>query len=151
MTQLIASFHSHGAEETVRWGKEFGKGLTEGTILAFSGDLGSGKTTLIKGIVSGILEDINPEQVTSPTFIYFTVYQSRLGKSVCHFDLYRLKDHFSFLEAGFEEYLFGKGVVCIEWSERISSILPPHTLHISLQPLSEKERLIQVWNKNEVT
>lgn len=103
------------------------------------GDLGAGKTTLIKGIAKGaggILE----REVTSPTFSYLHIYSGKVP--IYHFDLYRLRNAKEFCALGFQEYLEGDGVCCIEWAERIKDLLPPHTFHICLEHEKEERRKI---------
>jgi tRNA threonylcarbamoyladenosine biosynthesis protein TsaE len=136
------SFLSASVEETMEWGRRLGEKLPRGAILAFKGELGAGKTTLIKGIVSGWL-NCDSACVTSPTFIYFNMYENG-DKRVVHFDLYRLEGARQFVQAGFEEYLYGRDLCCIEWSERIGSLLPRETMLIALHAFSERERLIEI-------
>lgn len=129
---------THCTKETIDFGFEFGKTLEPNTVLCLSGELGSGKTTLIKGIIQGIT-GIAPEKVLSPTFVYLNVYDK-----VYHFDLYRLCSYEEFLSLGFEEYLFSGGICCIEWSERIASIIPKNALFITLSHLEEESREIHI-------
>lgn len=130
---------SSSAEETMAFGHELGKGLHPGAVVCLFGDLGAGKTTLIKGVVSA-LTPTPPQQVRSPTFAYLNIYAGSC--LVYHFDLYRLEDEEAFLSLGFEEYLLGEGVCCIEWSERIAALLPPHTYRVTLSHAGEEKRKI---------
>lgn len=118
-------------EETIAFGKRFARELKPGSIVCLFGDLGAGKTTLIKGIVEGIT-GLEPCQVTSPTFTYLHVYAEQSSPPVYHFDLYRLNDPEEFLGLGLEEFLFADGICCIEWSEKIHSILPQNCLRLQL-------------------
>jgi tRNA threonylcarbamoyladenosine biosynthesis protein TsaE len=131
--------YTRSVEETVAFGQRLGSSVAPGTILCLFGDLGAGKTTLIKGIINS-LTAIAPEEVCSPTFTYLITYQGKCP--VYHFDLYRLKCAEDFLSLGFEEYLFAHGVCCIEWSERIVSILPENTHKITLTHASNGKRTI---------
>lgn len=131
--------NSADVEETIAFGKKLAEGLTPGAILCFFGELGAGKTTLIKGIVSG-LTGVAPEEVSSPTFVYLNIYGGKIP--VYHFDLYRLHGVDEFLGMGFEEYLFSDGVCCIEWSEKIVSILPESVHHLTLQHENKNSRKI---------
>ena len=127
-------------EETLSFGQELGACAPKNSIFCLFGDLGAGKTTLIKGIVAGAT-GLPASHVSSPTFVYLNIYSSP-KMSLYHFDLYRLKNEREFLELGFEEYFFLDGIVCIEWSERIPSLLPKgHTL-LRLQSLGEDLRKI---------
>lgn len=129
-------------DEMIAWGQCFGKTLPKGAVLAFFGELGAGKTTLIKGILASILK-IDPSHIVSPTFNYLNVYTSEELKKVSHFDLYRLTNAHAFTNAGFEEYLYDMDFCCIEWSERIVSLLPSNTFHIHIDSLSDTERLVK--------
>src|ERR1700741_5468556 len=87
-------------EETFQIGTEFGKTLKINSIVALFGDLGAGKTTFIRGIVSSL--GMDGREVCSPTFNYLNIYEGPL--SVYHFDLYRLTCEEEFLAAGFEDF-----------------------------------------------
>ncbi|MBI2743815.1 MAG: tRNA (adenosine(37)-N6)-threonylcarbamoyltransferase complex ATPase subunit type 1 TsaE [Chlamydiales bacterium] len=134
--------HSSSSEETIEYGAEIGRGLSPGSILCFFGDLGAGKTTLIKGIAKGAGE-ISEREVSSPTFPYLHIYSGRVP--VYHFDLYRLKNADEFCALGFDEYLNGSGICCIEWAERIEEILPSKTLLIRIEHESNETRKIWVY------
>lgn len=124
-------------EETHRLSLAFGKELEEGAVVCFFGGLGVGKTTFIKGIVEAI-GGYPPEYVSSPTFSYLNIYAG--SKTVYHFDLYRLRNSDEFLSMGFDEYLFAGGVCCIEWSEKIASLLPPEAILVEIRHLGEESR-----------
>jgi len=113
-------------EEMLAHGKKVGESLLPGSVLALSGDLGAGKTTFVQGVALGL--QIN-QPIQSPTFVYFNQYEGSLP--LFHFDLYRMNGPDDFLGLGFEEYFDAGGVCAIEWSERIQSLLPQRTLHIS--------------------
>ena len=131
-------------DATLAWGEQWALSLPPGSVLALDGELGAGKTTLIKGIVQG-LTGIQPQEVLSPTFVYLNIYDIPTCIPVYHFDLYRLHNEEEFLSLGFEEYLFGQGICCLEWSERIFSLLPPHTIKITLSHVSEYQRLMEMY------
>lgn len=136
------SFVTEGAEETKRAGRELAKQLKPNSVLAFRGELGAGKTTFIKGLISEIA-DLPENTVVSPTFCYLNIYPGgRL--TVYHFDLYRLKDEQDFLKLGFHEYLNAEGICCIEWAEKIPSLLPLHTQKIELLYESAEKRTIRM-------
>lgn len=119
---------SLSAEETFDLGRRMGKRLRKGHIVALFGELGAGKTLLVKGLSMGF-GTINSEAVQSPTFIYLNIYQGQA--TVYHFDLYRLEDTDAFLSMGFEDYFFQNGLCCVEWAERITPILPTDTFTIT--------------------
>jgi tRNA threonylcarbamoyladenosine biosynthesis protein TsaE len=106
---------THSAEETTRWGREFAVRLEPPVLVLLSGDLGSGKTTLTKGIVAG-LRAASEEEVTSPTFTLVHVYGNE--KKVYHADLYRIESFHDFETLGLEDLFASPAVVILEWSER---------------------------------
>lgn len=120
------TFLTHSSNETEDVGKQIGRLVQNGDVLCLTGDLGAGKTTLVKGIAKQYT-GINTLDVTSPTFTYLNIYSG--VSDLYHFDLYRLSSPEEFIQAGFLEFLSAKGICCIEWPDR----LPPH---LSLQKIS---------------
>ena len=116
-------------EEAVRdFGREMGKNLSSGSIVALTGDLGTGKTTLTKAIAEGLGVT---ETITSPTFNIVKQYESgRLP--LYHFDVYRIGDVEEMYELGYEEYFFGSGICVIEWAELIDEIIPEEAIRIQI-------------------
>jgi tRNA threonylcarbamoyladenosine biosynthesis protein TsaE len=140
----LVSIVTNSAEETRDLGYRIGKKLAPGSIVCFFGDLAAGKTTFIKGLVSavtGCSEDV----VNSPTFVYLNIYGDAL--KVYHFDLYRLTDPQQFLSLGFDEMLFSQGISCIEWSERIQSLLPSPIIRIEMAHCGETSRRIKIYGE----
>ncbi|MEI6085748.1 MAG: tRNA (adenosine(37)-N6)-threonylcarbamoyltransferase complex ATPase subunit type 1 TsaE [Verrucomicrobiota bacterium] len=127
---------SKSAAETMQFGRQLAASLKPGDVLALSGDLGAGKTCLVKGIAAGL--GITQE-VTSPTFTLIHDY----GQLV-HIDLYRLDSVREALNIGIEDHLPGPGITVIEWAERIATLLPAHTKHIHLAVVDENSRQIEV-------
>lgn len=126
------------AKETFALGKRIGQLLHEGDIIALDGDLGSGKTQMIKGIARGL--DIT-DDITSPTYTIVNRYNGRLP--LYHFDVYRLENPEQLYDIGYEEYFFDKGVAVIEWAERIRELLPARYMHIRiLYGTDENQRII---------
>ena len=121
-------------EETKKFGEKLCEKLTAGSIVALTGDLGTGKTTLTKAIAAGLgVTDV----ITSPTFNIVKQYDSgRL--SLYHFDVYRIGDVDEMYEIGYEEYFFGDGVCVIEWADLIEEIIPDDAVRIELE-YGEKE------------
>jgi tRNA threonylcarbamoyladenosine biosynthesis protein TsaE len=120
---------SHSPEQTEALGAEFAQSLEPGELVAFSGDLGAGKTAFARGVLRGLGY---PGRVTSPTFAIANEYETPRGR-VVHFDLYRLLDSEALFELGFEDYLDGHTIVLIEWSENARDLLPERykTVHIA--------------------
>lgn len=126
------------------YGESLGRLLPLNQTLCFFGDLGAGKTTFIKGIVKGYAQ-YPIERVSSPTFVYLNIYSGT--KTVFHFDLYRLRDADEFLSMGFDEMFTAGGLCCIEWSEKISELLPRDVLKITMSHQGEQSRLIKIEGK----
>src|SRR5580698_10410871 len=110
-------FVSHSAEETIAFGRALAQRLTPPRLVLLSGDLGSGKTTLSKGIISG-LGAAAEEDVTSPTFTLVHVFRNHA--TVYHVDLYRVEQFRELETLGLEDILSEPAIVIIEWAERFS-------------------------------
>ena len=128
----------HNEQETIEYGKRLGQQAAPGQILALTGDLGAGKTTLTKSIAAGL--GIS-EMITSPTFTIVKEYHSgRLP--LYHFDVYRIGDIDEMYELGYEEYFFGSGLCVVEWADLIEELIPEDALRISIAyGSSEEERI----------
>ena len=133
-TSLKTLFHviSKSPEQTQALGKKLAGLLTEDTVVAFFGDLGSGKTTCIKGVCAGL--DVE-ETVTSPTFTLINEYRGRLP--VFHFDFYRLNSADELHGIGVSEYFSKGGISLIEWPEIILNELPVNRYEVHLSCLFE--------------
>ena len=136
MTEEIIT---HSAEETTRWGREFAARLKAPILVLLSGDLGSGKTTLTKGIVAG-LGAASEDDVTSPTFTL--VHEYGKGKRVYHADLYRIESFHDFETLGMEDLFAHPGVVILEWSERFPLKSPWPQVRVRLEHLDGDARRI---------
>lgn len=121
------------------FGAEVALTLQPGSIVALTGDLGSGKTTLSKQIIHA-LTHIPTIEITSPTFTYLQLYDGH----VAHFDLYRLKHPEEFAMLGFEEYLAPPYTTLIEWPEVVTPLLDGSALRIHLEHVSESEREVTI-------
>lgn len=122
------------------------QGYPEARLLAFHGDLGAGKTTLIKamGQVLGVAD-----AMSSPTFALVNEYRSGAGDPVYHFDLYRLKDAAELDAIGFSEYVDSGNYCFIEWPQLAEELLPPGTLHVTLEEGANGVRLISLGISGE--
>lgn len=136
MTEEIIT---RSAEETTRWGREFAKRLSPPSLVLLSGDLGSGKTTLTKGIVAG-LGAAGEDEVTSPTFTL--VHEYGKGNRVYHVDLYRIESFHDFETLGLEDLFAQPGVVILEWSERFPLKSPWPQVRLQLEHLGGDARRI---------
>lgn len=126
--------------ETYFLGKMLGGSLPPNSVVCFSGDLGVGKTTFIRGIAAAMdCEDA----VSSPTFTYMNLYPGKVP--IYHFDLYRLASEEEFVHMGFDEFFDADGICCVEWSENISSLLPDGALKIRLKHVDASKREIDIF------
>ena len=132
---------SHSPEETESIGQSLGQRLKPGTVLAYLGDLGMGKTAFTRGLAKGLG---CRGRVTSPTFTIVNEYDGKIP--LFHFDMYRLTDSEDLFDIGWEDYLERGGVCAVEWSERISDALPEDTLYVTIarHPDGENWRIITV-------
>lgn len=134
----MLSIISKNPEETQKFGEKIGKNLFPNSIIALIGKLGSGKTTLIQGIGEG-LGVLSP--VKSPSFTLIHEYQGPLP--LYHFDLYRLTCEEEIEHLGYEEYFFKKrGVVVIEWADKMESLLNFPHLKIKIRMIDFFQREI---------
>ncbi|MCP4648986.1 MAG: tRNA (adenosine(37)-N6)-threonylcarbamoyltransferase complex ATPase subunit type 1 TsaE [PVC group bacterium] len=128
---------TNSAEETIALGGKISRVLKPDSVIALSGNLGSGKTTLVKGIAEGL--GIDRKNVISPSFTLIREYQSK-RMNLFHCDLYRLDDlqQISFL--GLDDYFSREGVLVIEWAKKAEGLLPDDHLNIDISPVSESKR-----------
>lgn len=120
----MIDYLSHSPEDTEACGARFADTLCPGDVVAFAGDLGAGKTAFTRGVLRGLGYT---GRVTSPTFAIANEYHTPKA-DVVHFDMYRILDAEALWELGFEDYVDGKRILLIEWSENIADALPPHKL-----------------------
>jgi tRNA threonylcarbamoyladenosine biosynthesis protein TsaE len=141
--KLDFAITTKNAEETINTGIEIAKHLGDKSIVALYGDLGSGKTQLVKGICKGLGVG---QTVNSPTFIIVNEYSSPSFPKIYHFDLYRMKTQDEILNIGFDDYITTGNIVLIEWPEHVEDILPRDTIKIHLAHTSanENERWIKL-------
>lgn len=127
---------------TVRLGMALGRHLRAGQGVALTGDLGAGKTCMTRGIARGIGVDA-PEEVCSPTYLLVVEHPGTLP--LIHIDAYLPAKTRGFLEEGGVDYLAElRGVVVVEWADRVADLLPAHTLWIELKPLEIDGRAARV-------
>ena len=133
---------THSADETTHWGKEFAKRLNPPLLLLLTGELGTGKTTLTKGIVAG-LGAASEDEVTSPTFTLVHVYGAA-HKKVYHADLYRIDSFHDFETLGLEDVFAKPAIVILEWSEKFPLDSPWPQIRLRLEHLGGDLRRISV-------
>jgi tRNA threonylcarbamoyladenosine biosynthesis protein TsaE len=130
---------TNSASETKALGEKLARLLKGKEILCLFGQLGSGKTTLVKGLASGL--GVKQTEVNSPTFILMRKYAGRLP--LYHFDLYRVKNKQEICGIGYEEFIYNSGVAVIEWADKMGSLLPKDYLRIDLSFLEPEKRLLK--------
>ncbi len=129
-------------EETIEVGRQIAHDLPRRAVVLLIGNLGAGKTTLVKGIVNG-LGAASPEEVSSPTFTLIHEYGA--GR-VYHIDLYRLDTPIQVATLGLDEIFEREAVVLIEWGERFPELWPRERIEIRLRAEEGENRLIE-WRK----
>jgi tRNA threonylcarbamoyladenosine biosynthesis protein TsaE len=140
VTELsTAAVVTHSAEETIAWGRKLATTLRPPLLVLLSGELGSGKTTLTKGIVAG-LHAAQEDEVTSPTFTLVHEYGS--GKKVFHGDLYRIESFHDFETLGLEDVFAHPAILILEWSEKFPLKAPWPQLRLHLEHLGGDSRRI---------
>ncbi|HEY2681791.1 MAG TPA: tRNA (adenosine(37)-N6)-threonylcarbamoyltransferase complex ATPase subunit type 1 TsaE [Candidatus Udaeobacter sp.] len=138
----MATFISNGPAETEEIARQIAEDLVAGSVLALTGELGSGKTLFTQALVAGLKSDA---AVTSPTFTIVHEYQGgRLA--IYHFDFFRLENRESAVRLGLEDYFFGDGVSVIEWADRFPDLIPEQARWISFEIKSEHQRIITVFH-----
>ncbi len=151
LTDTPVSWESQSPEETVRLGEALGRLLAPGDVVALCGELGSGKTVLVRGIAGGL--GCRAEEVHSPSFTLVNEYrdaaeegsggQSGLAR-LAHVDLYRLESAEELAGIGWDHYLQARCVVAVEWAERALAWLPGDHLRVILQTLGAERRRFRV-------
>jgi tRNA threonylcarbamoyladenosine biosynthesis protein TsaE len=133
---------SDSAGKTFEIGKRVGALLEQGKVVCLTGPLGSGKTTLIKGIAVGAGAD-KPEQVNSPTFVIVNEYRGRFN--IFHIDAYRINKISEFESLGFEEFIGPESVVLVEWADKITGALKGlDCIYIDMQHNGQTSRKLRI-------
>lgn len=136
---------SNSVQETEHLGEELAQSLPAGSIVAFTGDLGAGKTAFVRGMARGLKVT---ERVTSPTFTIVNEYESD-DRPLFHFDLYRLDDADELFDVGWEDYLTRGGICAVEWSERAPEAMEGCIRVDIRRGEHDDQRVIEIegWNK----
>ncbi len=136
-------FETHSPEQTEAVGVALAEQLTSGTVVAYRGDLGAGKTAFTRGLARGLGAK---ESVTSPTYTIVNEYLS--GRiPLFHFDMYRLRSADDLFDIGWEDYLERGGVCAVEWSENVEEALE-NPVFVTIEKLGEESRRITVTGGN---
>lgn len=132
---------THSSDETIQLGRDLGAQLKPPVLILLTGELGAGKTTLTKGIVSGV-GAAREDEVTSPTFTLVHKYER--GARVYHVDLYRIGDFHDLETLGLEDVLAEPGVVIVEWPEKLTLCTDWPIVRIQLEHVAEDMRKITI-------
>lgn len=127
--------------ETAAFGARLSSFLRGGMIVGLEGDLGAGKTQLVRGICEGF--GFPPEHVHSPTFTIVNQYVAD-PLTIYHFDAYRVERLEELYDLGYEDYFFSGALCLVEWADRISPLMPADALRLRLMHAGENERLIEL-------
>jgi tRNA threonylcarbamoyladenosine biosynthesis protein TsaE len=126
--------------ETIKFAKRLAADLNPGTVLCLEGQLGSGKTTFIKGLAEG-LGLKHPEQVKSPTFVLMHIYKAKVP--LYHFDCYRLNSLEELENIGFQDFVNdSQAISCVEWAEKAGDLIPETARHVHFEILGATQRRI---------
>lgn len=140
------NFTTDSPEQTINLARQISRYLPKQLVIALSGELGSGKTTFVKGIACGI--GISPDKVSSPSYVLIKEYKNK-DKNLFHCDLYRLNNAQDIVLLGIEDYYLQEGIFIIEWAEKAAALLPDEYLHIEIKPLSMYKRRFSLSIKGQ--
>jgi len=140
ISDMKKSIQTNSPQETVAFSRSVALELKPGTVLCLEGQLGSGKTTFIKGLAEG-LGLKHPEQVKSPTFVLMHIYKAKIP--IYHFDCYRLNTREELEDIGFQDFVNDpQAISCVEWAEKAGDLIPPTARHIRFEILGASRRRI---------
>ncbi|MGD9858062.1 MAG: tRNA (adenosine(37)-N6)-threonylcarbamoyltransferase complex ATPase subunit type 1 TsaE [Planctomycetaceae bacterium] len=133
---VVVTFVSTGEQDTDRLGGWLADVLQSGDVVALDGELGAGKTRLVRAVVAALGAD--DQRASSPTFVLIQRYEGRIP--IYHFDAYRIADVDEFLDLGAEEIFAEDGICFIEWAARVAEALPPGILRIEIRATGANTR-----------
>ncbi len=143
----MTEIQTHNVADTERAGGMLAARLSPGDVVAFTGDLGAGKTAFCRGFLRALGY---PGRVTSPTFTIVNEYETDLCR-VCHFDMYRILDEDALYEIGWDDYFDGETILLIEWSENITDALPEDCIFVDIRRgAEENDRIITISKRGIV-
>jgi tRNA threonylcarbamoyladenosine biosynthesis protein TsaE len=140
--QTFTNTHTHSAEETIAFGRSLATELTPPLLILLRGDLGAGKTTLVKGIAEGFAAAA-ADDVTSPTFTLVHEYRGTRA-TLYHIDLYRVDTERELETLGLDDLTGPESILLIEWGEKFPRFVRERNIEIVLERVDENERRIQI-------
>ena len=144
---ISGDFRTASPDETRELGRKLSRELSPGDVVAFRGELGSGKTTMIRGIAEGI--GVSEDQVCSPTFTLINEYGGDIP--VYHIDLYRIETRAELAELGLWEIFSGEAISLVEWADRWEEELPEDSIEIEIHRTAPGERKITITGLKPAT
>ena len=135
----MSEYITHSRAETVALGARMAAVLAPGSLIAFTGGLGAGKTAFTEGLAEG-LGCTDP--VTSPTFALVNQYDTAGGRPVFHFDFYRIDRIEEAYDFGYEEYFYSGNLCLVEWPEKIEELLPDDTMTVRIRVDGPEQRTL---------
>lgn len=149
MKRKVTEFVSNSVAETIELGKKIGSRFTGGEVVCLDGELGSGKTHLVKGIAAGLgVED--SDCLVSPTFVLVREYPCKFD--VYHIDAYRLNSPAEFEALGFRDFIGPGAVILIEWANKVSKALEQiDCISIELLHYGSERRLIKIFTSLNIS
>lgn len=121
--------------------QEFLAAVKNFTVVAFSGEMGAGKTTFIHALCEAL--EVT-DTISSPTFSIINQYKTRSGNLIYHIDLYRLKDEEEALQAGVEDCLYSGNTCFVEWPDKAPGIFPEDSLYLSIEATGSNTRKLKI-------
>ena len=137
----MIEYISNSKAETVAFAKSLVPKLVNGDIIFFDGGLGMGKTAFCQGLCDGL--GINAT-VTSPTFAIVNEYEDGAGRTIYHFDFYRIKSVAEVYNMGYEEYLYSDAYCFMEWPELVEELLPEECVRVDIKEESDGTRTLKI-------
>lgn len=128
MQKYEIKYISNNEDQTIEFGQLLAEVISKGDVICLNGNLGAGKTVLVRGIAKGL--NIK-NHITSPSYTIMNIHYG--DKTLYHFDAYRINSSEEMLDIGFEDYCYSDGVCIIEWAENIIDILPEKRIWIEIK------------------
>ncbi len=132
----------HSLESTARLAADIAAVLRAGDIVRLEGEMGAGKTTLVRAIAQA--RGVHPDAVSSPTYVLMNIYAPAEGAPIAHLDCYRLTGEDDLDALGWDQITDGETIILIEWAERVEKALPGSAARVRIEPINEHARLFTI-------